>query len=133
VIVIDTSLWIAAYRDQTRGVASAITTAAGSEDVRTIPFVVTELLQGARTETEWSKLSESIKKFPTLDVPATIWIDAARIFFDLQRSALTVRSTLDCLIAQMCLTHDCVLLHNDRDFERIATVRPLKQLRVDVS
>jgi len=50
-----------------------------------------------------------------------------------QRASITVRSTIDCLIAQVCVEHDATLLHNDRDFERIASVVPLKHLRLDLS
>jgi len=39
-----------------------------------------------------------------------------------------VRSAADCLIAQIALENDLALLHNDRDFEAIRKVRPLKTL-----
>jgi predicted nucleic acid-binding protein len=41
---------------------------------------------------------------------------------------VTVRSTLDCLIAQIALEHGLALLHEDRDFESIRRVRPLTTL-----
>lgn len=129
-IVVDTSIWVNLYRDRTGQVATFLAVAVGSESVAFPPFVVTELLQGARSEAEWDALSKEIGRIPKLDLPSSIWTDAARIYFDLQRRALTVRSTVDCLIAQLCLTHDCLLLHNDRDFERIAEVRPLRQQRL---
>jgi predicted nucleic acid-binding protein len=56
-------------------------------------------------------------------------VAAARIFFDCRRRGLTVRSAVDCLIAQLVLEVDGVLLHDDDDFERIRTVRPLRTLR----
>jgi len=42
------------------------------------------------------------------------------------KKGLTVRSTVDLLIAQTAIEHNAILLHNDRDFEAIATVSPLK-------
>jgi predicted nucleic acid-binding protein len=60
------------------------------------------------------------------------WTEAARIYFDLRQQGLTVRSTLDCCIAVVALQHDLTLLHNDQDYERIASVRPLKHKRVDL-
>jgi hypothetical protein len=53
-------------------------------------------------------------------------VAAARIFFECRRSGLTVRSAADCLIAQIAIENDLALLHNDRDFEAIQRVRPLK-------
>jgi predicted nucleic acid-binding protein len=42
---------------------------------------------------------------------------------------VTVRSTVDCLIAQLVIDHAGILLHEDADFERIRAVRPLRTLR----
>jgi len=39
-----------------------------------------------------------------------------------------VRSTIDCLIAAQALENGAILVHADRDFNRIASVRPLKVL-----
>ena len=41
---------------------------------------------------------------------------------------ITVRSTVDCLIAQIAIENELLLLHNDRDFEAMAAVVPLKFL-----
>jgi predicted nucleic acid-binding protein len=39
---------------------------------------------------------------------------------------ITVRSTADCLIAQIAIENKLLLLHNDRDFEAMSAVAPLK-------
>ena len=91
-----------------------------------------ELLQGARDDREWNDLTSEIAKLPLLTIEASIWAEAARIYFDLRRTGKTIRSSVDCLIAQSCLDHDCTLLHSDRDFDAIATIRPLKHIRLDL-
>ncbi|WP_339367618.1 PIN domain-containing protein [Picosynechococcus sp. NKBG042902] len=58
------------------------------------------------------------------------WQYAARIYYDLRRGGKTVRSTIDCCIAQLALSYDLVLLHQDRDFEIIKRVRALKEHRL---
>jgi predicted nucleic acid-binding protein len=58
--------------------------------------------------------------------PVASYVDAARIYFDCRRKALTVRSSVDCLIAQVALDNRLALLHSDRDFDAIAKVRPLQ-------
>jgi predicted nucleic acid-binding protein len=55
--------------------------------------------------------------------------EAARIFFDCRRHGLTVRSSVDCLIAAHAIEAKATLLHNDEDFERIRKVR--KGLRTE--
>jgi predicted nucleic acid-binding protein len=68
-----------------------------------------------------------------LDPTTQSWNGAARIYFDLRRTGRTIRKIIDCCIAQIPIEHDLTLLHNDRDFETIATVRPLKHLRVQLT
>jgi len=55
------------------------------------------------------------------------WSAAARIYFDLRRKGLTVRSPIDCCIAQLALQFDALLIHRDHDFEQISRVRALRE------
>lgn len=91
-----------------------------------------EVLQGAKTVREWDLLAGYLEGQSIL-VPADPWathLASARIFFDCRRRGLTIRSSIDCLIAQLVLEEGGVLLHSDQDFERISLVRPLKILAV---
>jgi len=90
-----------------------------------------EVLQGARDEREWQLLDTYLSSQWLLE-PADPWEthrQAARIYFDCRRRGVTVRSTIDCLIAQLAIDHAGILLHEDADFERIRAVRPLRTLR----
>jgi predicted nucleic acid-binding protein len=90
-----------------------------------------EVLQGARDEREWQLLDTYLSS-QWLLAPADPWQthrQAARIYFDCRRRGVTVRSTVDCLIAQLVIDHTGILLHEDADFERIRAVRPLRTLR----
>jgi hypothetical protein len=46
------------------------------------------------------------------------------MYFDCRRQGITLRSSNDCLIAQMALEHGLILLHDDEDFRRIGRVVP---------
>lgn len=48
------------------------------------------------------------------------------VLIDCRRKGLTIRSSIDCFIAQLVLEEDGILLHDDGDFESIRRVRPLK-------
>ena len=97
-----------------------------------IPVVCAqEVLQGARDEREW-RLLAGILQGQSILSPADPWAthaEAARIFFDCRRKAISLRGTVDCLIAAMTLEHDAVHLHEDRDFEKMKAVRPLRTVR----
>ena len=129
-ILIDTSVWIAVLRNRSGEVEKLQDQLAGQEPILA-RFTQLELLQGARDETEWGLLTDYLDNQSYLDPEPECWARAARIYFELRRTGNTVRSPIDCCIAQLSLDHRLTLLHQDRDFETIATVRPLSQIRFD--
>ena len=94
------------------------------------PIGVQEVLQGARDEQEWRRLDTYLSTQPLVEPEdaLTTCRRAARIYFDCRRRGLTVRGTIDCMVAQLALDHDLVLLHDDRDYDAIRRVRPLRTL-----
>ena len=46
------------------------------------------------------------------------------MYFDCRRAGFTIRSAIDCLIARVALEHELMLLHDDRDFEKIVGIVP---------
>lgn len=99
-------------------------------DVFLTPIVFQEVLQGARDEREWRVLDAYLSTQPLVHPadPLATHRHAARIHFDCRRRGLTVRSTIDCFVAQLALEHELALLHDDRDYDAIARVRPLRTL-----
>ena len=85
---------------------------------RHIPFGITsliyqEVLQGAKTVTEFKLLQEYLST-QTFYHPAEIiesYEQSAKIFFKLRIKGVTVRSSIDCLIAQIAKEHNLFLLH----------------------
>ncbi len=130
-ILIDTSAWIAVYRDRSGVCAKRMADAVGQERVATSDCIKCELLQGTSSDQEWASVLRAMGELIPIPLSADDWIEAARIFYELQRQSLTVRSTIDCCIAQLAMRTQSTLMHVDKDFERIATVRPLKLLRLD--
>ncbi len=129
-ILVDTSVWIEVLGDRFGGKRVIFERALGDDDAVLTRFNQLELLQGARDEREWSLLSEYLEDQDYLEVLPEMWVSAARIYFDLRRLGDTVRSPIDCCIAQIAIDYDVLLLHRDADFETIAQVRPLRQQRL---
>jgi predicted nucleic acid-binding protein len=130
--ILDTSVLVAVVRDKSGGLFQELVTAIGSADTFISRFTELELLQGARSESEWNNLVGFLKFQDFLDPTGQTRRNAARTYFDLRRRGLTVRSVLDCCIAEVAIEHGMVLIHNDRDFETIATVRPLQHRRLEL-
>jgi len=85
-------------------------------------FTYQELLQGARDEREFEQLKSYLSTQIICCFPpsVTAYEEAARMYFDLRRQGLTVRSVIDVLIAHTALQREWMLLHNDKDFDVMA-------------
>lgn len=94
-------------------------------------FTQLELLQGAKDEREWRLLDEYLAGH-YLEIKENTWKNAARIYFELRRKRITVSSPVDCCIAQVAMDEKALLLHRDRDFDKIARIRPLSTLWFEV-
>jgi predicted nucleic acid-binding protein len=128
-LLIDTSVWIVIFRDRNGQVRQKLETLIASREVLLTRFTQLELLQGSLNEQEWTLLSTYLETQNYIEPSIDSWQAAARIYYDLHRQRLTVRSPIDCCIAQTALENNLLLIHNDRDFETIAQVRSLEHLR----
>jgi predicted nucleic acid-binding protein len=127
--LIDTSVWIGVFRDRTGVVRQSLEAIINDESIFLNRFTQMELLQGCRDEREWTLLETYLQEQDYIESTPNTWVAAARIYYDLQRQGLTVRSSIDCCIAQLAIEHQLILVHNDRDFETIQRVRSLNCLR----
>lgn len=128
-LLIDTSIWLGVFRDRSGQVRQQLETLIANREVLLTRFTQLELLQGSLNEQEWDLLSTYLETQDYVELTVQSWQAAARIYFDLRRQGLTVRSPIDCCIAQAALENNLLLIHNDRDFETIAQVRSLQHLR----
>jgi hypothetical protein len=92
------------------------------------PITILEVLQGAATEKDFSTLRKYLGSQTDYGLIGGLesYAEAAKIFFDLRRKGMSVRSSMDCLIAQTAIEYGLHLLHSDSDFDRIAQVSSLK-------
>jgi predicted nucleic acid-binding protein len=132
-MLIDTTVLVDVLRDTSGTNGRRLLAVLKSEDVAFTRFTELEILAGARDDADWGRIQAYLASEGLLDPTANSWSGAARIYYDLRRVGRTVRRIVDCCIAQIALEHDLTLLHNDRDFETIAMLRPLKQMRVQLA
>ena len=123
--LVDTSAWISLFRGQAAPAASRLREILEQGVHFGITSVIyQELLQGAKGESDYQQLREYLgtQQFYHPVDHLESYANAARIYFDCRRKGVTIRSTIDCLIAQIAIEHQLVLLHDDGDFSRIAKV-----------
>lgn len=94
---------------------------------KSIPFginyyIYQEVVQGAQNENEFDLLHRYLctQTFYHLKNGIKSFENAAKIYFCLRTHGITVRSTIDLLIAQTAIENNLLLLHEDRDFSNIA-------------
>jgi predicted nucleic acid-binding protein len=129
-LLVDTSVWIGFLRGtDSESVERLKAVLMSSEPVGINGLIYQEILQGADSvehHEEYRDYFGSQPFFHPRDLVAS-YAEAARLFFWCRRNGVTIRSTADCLIAQIAIEHELVLLHDDRDFDRMAQiVRELK-------
>jgi predicted nucleic acid-binding protein len=131
-ILVDTSVWIEILRDRKGKARESFRGVIAYEPYGICRFTQLELLQGAKDEREWRLLDEYLAGQYYLEIKENTWKNAARIYFELRRKGVTVGSPVDCCIAQIAMDENALLLHRDRDFDKITRIRPLSILWFEV-
>lgn len=125
-ILVDTSVWIEVFR---KGSGLRPTDAFDLEEVVTCQPVLQELLQGFRDEDAFRAARTALLALPVVESPmpwATVE-HAVELYRLARRRGLTVRSSVDCLIAACAIRHNLTVLHRDRDYSVLAQVSALRE------
>ena len=128
-ILVDTSVWIEIFKDKTGNIVKAFQKTIGTDNYVLSRFNQLELLQGAKDQDEWEILENYLSTQYFIEASQYTWPEAARIYFELKRKGFAINSPIDCCIAQIALEHGAILLHRDKDFEKISRFRPLQEKR----
>jgi predicted nucleic acid-binding protein len=91
--------------------------------------VVQEVLQGFRDERAYRIARDAMLAMPLLESPLgeALFLEAADLYRRARRAGVTVRSSVDCLIAACAIRHDCEVLHRDRDYAGLARISALRE------
>lgn len=90
-------------------------------------FVLMELLQGFKKDREFRLAKRHLLEFPMLGLSdPESYIKAAELYRACRKNGVTIRKSIDCLIAQTAIENQAALLHRDKDFEHIASVSNLQ-------
>jgi predicted nucleic acid-binding protein len=119
-ILVDSSVWIAHFRGIPNAEAIFLETALakGFPKLLTGDLILAEVLQGFRSDRQVKLAIGAFDELDCLDLGGRpVAIQAARNYRLLRGRGITVRSTIDCLIATFCIKEGLSLLHDDRDFE----------------
>ncbi len=117
-ILVDSSVWIDFFRGIDTSGALQLREILRHEDVLVGDLILVEVLQGFRDEREAVTAAELLDRFDQVAILDTaIARKAAAHYRQLRRQGITIRRTIDLLIATRCIDKGWWLLHNDRDFD----------------
>lgn len=128
-VLVDTSVWIATFRK--RDPLDLEAAVPFSEIVTCLP-VMQEVLQGFREESAYRTARQAMLSLPIVDAPLEhdTFDTAISLYRTARRAGITVRSSVDCLIAASALRHGLTLLHRDRDYPQLARIAPLDEREI---
>lgn len=127
-IVVDTSVWVDVLNDTpTPQAQRCVALIEAGEPVALTDIILTEILQGLRSDEEAELVERHLRAFPILRLESMDdFVLAAELYRTARRAGVTMRRTLDCLIAVPCVRTGAPLLHADENFDRLATCTPLQ-------
>lgn len=130
-MLVDTSVWIDFFNGHASPQADRLIQALEEGELITLPgLVLTEILLGFRSESEATRIHGLLHAFEYIKDPTRLdYIETARIYRVFRSKGYTIRSTIDCVIAQLCMRDNLPLLSKDRDFEAIGQCFPLHLIK----
>lgn len=115
--LVDSSVWIDFFRNADTPQVALLDGMLGRTPLAIGDLVVAEVLQGVQDETEFQLVRKTLNAFAQIDIAGhEIAVKAAMNYRTLRAKGVTVRKTIDSLIATRCIEDDLTLLHSDRDF-----------------
>lgn len=127
-IVVDTSVWIDVLNevDSAKG-RRCVQLLGDRAPVALTDVIFTEILQGFGKERDARQVEKHLRAFPVLRLAnLNDFALAAALYRKARRAGITIRKTLDCLIAAPCVRDGVPILHADDDFDRLATCTDLQ-------
>jgi hypothetical protein len=128
-ILLDTSVWIETFR---RRNPLRLEEIVEFDQIVTCLPVIQEVLQGFRDEGAFRVARDAMLALPVVESPLSITVveEAVGLYRTARRQGLTIRSSVDCLIAACALRHGLTVLHRDRDYPLLGKVSALQQRAV---
>jgi predicted nucleic acid-binding protein len=117
-VIVDTSVIIAYLDDRVNRHTKWLDRQRSLQRIGITTLIQTEVLQGIRAEEQFLAAVAALNCFEIFETGSSaLAIASARNYRALRRAGITIRSTIDCLIATFCIENGHELLHNDRDFD----------------
>ena len=114
-------MWIDYFKGTVTAQTEKLDSLLGQEPLAIGDLILTEVLQGFADETDFNAARKMLTSLDVVELGGQeIAVQAAKNFRTLRRLGVTVRKTIDTVIATRCIESGYDLLHSDRDFDPFA-------------
>ncbi len=126
-VLVDTTVWVDLFSGLTTPQVIVLESLIlKREDICVCGVILTEVLQGIRDDKEHAKTQAIFSNLLYLPMIRETFLLAAHIYRSLRARGITIRNSIDCMIAAVCIENKVALLHHDRDFDSISKHFDLK-------
>ena len=126
-VLVDTTVWIDLFLGLTTPQVTTLELLiTRREDICLCGVILTEVLQGIRDDEEHAETQSTFSNLLYLPMTRETFLLAAHIYRSLRAWGITIRNSIDCMIAAVCIENKVALLHHDRDFDSISKHFDLK-------
>jgi predicted nucleic acid-binding protein len=116
--IVDSSVWIDYFNGKPTPQTERLDLALGTRDIGSGDLVLCEVLQGFRQAKDFEAARQALLPFPVFEMGGVeLALQSAMNYRALRQRGITIRKTIDCLIATFVIEHGFELLHSDQDFE----------------
>lgn len=129
-ILVDTSVWIAYFSNEEMPQVDFLNQMLGQRKIYICGIIITEILQGIKQEKIHNEIAKLLATLNYLETSYETYVNAANIYRKLRSKGITIRKTIDCIIASIALENNMELLHLDRDFNEIENHFHLKVIHL---
>ena len=132
-VMIDSSVWIDGFNPKINSPEKRVLKKMIQDDypIFLCPVIYQEILQGIREDKVFEQVKYILQQFRMIDIELMYVTDyAVDLFRHLRKKGITIRKSIDCLIASYAILSNLQFLHNDRDFSQIAKESNLKIYKV---
>ena len=117
-ILVDSSVWIDFFRNRPSVQAEWLDRNLGIETLVVGDLILAEVLRGFRDDRGFNEARRMLARLSQMTLGGEdIAVKSAQNFRKLRARGVTVRGTVDVIIATRCLSEGFRLLHSDRDFD----------------
>jgi predicted nucleic acid-binding protein len=118
VILVDSSVWIDYFGGRATAQTDLLEGLLDSQELAIGDLNFTEVLQGCKVEKEFNEVRRLLGRLDLVVLGgADVVVPAAKNHLKLRQLGVTVRGTIDVVLATRCIVSGYRLLHSDRDFE----------------